>query len=46
LFTVFVDTNIHPYFDCANFFKDIFKLFSKLLKMKEKKIAATQQLAK
>jgi hypothetical protein len=34
------DTNIQLYFDCANFFKDIFNLFSKVLKIKEKKTAA------
>jgi len=32
-------TNIQPYFEPANFFKDIFKLFSKVL-IKEKKTAA------
>jgi len=30
-------TNIHLFFDTANFFKDIFKIFSKVLKIKEKK---------
>jgi hypothetical protein len=42
----FNDTNIQPYFDFANYFKDIFKLFSKVLKIKEKKTAANTQLAK
>jgi hypothetical protein len=27
----------NAYFDCANFFKDIFQLFSKVLKIKNKK---------
>jgi len=41
------DTNIQPYFDFANYFKDILKLFSKVLKIKErKKTAANTQLAK
>jgi hypothetical protein len=39
-FTVFVDTNIQPLFEFANFFKDIFQLFSNSLKIKEKKTAA------
>jgi hypothetical protein len=43
---LFNDTNIQPYFETANFFKDIFKLFSKVLKIKEKKTAANTQLAK
>jgi hypothetical protein len=30
----------NAYFDCANYFKDIFNLFSKVLKIKEKKTAA------
>lgn len=34
LFTVFIDTNIQPYFETENYFKDIFKLFSKVLKIK------------
>jgi hypothetical protein len=33
-------------FDCANFFKDIFNLFSKVLIIKEKKTAANTGLAK
>jgi len=37
---LFNDTNIQPYFDYANYFKDIFKLFSNVLKIKEKKTAA------
>jgi hypothetical protein len=37
---LFNDTNIQPYFDFANFFKDIFQLFSNSLKIKEKKTAA------
>ena len=31
------DTNIQRFFDFANFFKNIFHLFSKVLKIKEKK---------
>jgi hypothetical protein len=33
-------TNIKPYFETVNYFKDICKLFSKVLKIKEKKTAA------
>jgi hypothetical protein len=42
----FNDTNIQPYFELANFFKDIFNLFSKVLKIKKKKTAANTRLAK
>jgi hypothetical protein len=35
----------NAYFDCANFFKDIFKLFFKVLKIKEKKTAANSTYA-
>jgi hypothetical protein len=31
---VFVGTNVQPYFDSANYFKDIFNLFCKVLKIK------------
>jgi len=34
---VFVDANIQPLFEFANFIKDIFKIFSKVLIIKEKK---------
>jgi len=40
LFTFFVDTNIQSYFEFVNFFKDIFQLFYKVLKIKQKKTAA------
>jgi len=33
-------TNIQHYFDYANYFKDIFNLFFKVPKIKEKKTAA------
>jgi hypothetical protein len=46
LFTFFVDTNIQHYFEFANYFKDIFNLFFKVLITKEKKTAANTQLAK
>jgi hypothetical protein len=36
----FNDTNIQPLFEFANYFKDIFILFFKVLKIKEKKTAA------
>jgi len=36
----------NAYFDCANFFKDIFKIFSKLLKIKDKKTAANSTYPK
>jgi len=42
LFTVFVDTNIQPYFETANYFRDIFDLFSKVLIIKEKKQQLTR----
>jgi len=35
----------NSYFDCANIFKNIFQLFSKVLKIKEKKTAANSTLA-
>jgi hypothetical protein len=38
----FNDTNIQPCFEFANFFKDIFNLFSKVLKIKEKKQQLTR----
>jgi hypothetical protein len=46
LFVFNYPTNIQPYFDFENYFKDIFILFSKVLKIKEKKTAANTQLAK
>jgi len=36
------DTNIQPYFDYANYFKDILNLFSKVLIIKEKKQQLTR----
>jgi hypothetical protein len=36
----------NDYFDFANFFKDIFKLFSKVLKIKEKKQQLTAPMQK
>jgi hypothetical protein len=45
-FVINYSTNIQPYFEFANYFKDIFKLFSKVLIIKEKKTAANTQLAK
>jgi len=36
----FDDTNIQHYFEFANYFKDNFNLFPKVLKIKEKKTAA------
>jgi len=45
LFCCFVDTNIQPYFELANFFKDIFQLFSKTLIIIENKTAANSTYA-
>jgi len=42
LFTFFVDTNIQHYFEFANYFKDIFNLFFKVLITKEKKQQLTR----
>jgi len=36
----------NAYFDFANFFKGIFKIFSKVLKIKEKKTAANSTYTK
>jgi len=41
---VFNDTNIQPYFEFANYFKDIFKLFSKVLITNNKKQQLTHYL--
>jgi hypothetical protein len=43
---MFDRSKIQPYFEFANYFKDIFKIFSKVLIIKEKKTAANTQLAK
>ena len=45
MFCCFVDTNIQPYFELANFFKDIFQLFSKTLIIIENKTAANSTYA-
>jgi hypothetical protein len=43
---LFNDTNIQRFFEIANFFKDIFKIFSKVLIIKEKKQQLTAVLCK
>jgi hypothetical protein len=37
--------NLKPYFEFANYFKDIFNLFSKVMKIKDKKTAANSTYA-
>jgi len=43
---LFNDTNIQCFFETANFFKDIFKIFLKVLKMNKKKQQLTLHLCK
>jgi len=43
---LFNNTNIQPYFEFANFFKDIFKIFSKVLITNNKKQQLTAVLCK